>query len=179
MQICSGMHLGAAALITFLSVSVHGAAEIPSAYRNVAANNNIPPAMFYAIALTESGRAVSSMSGARPWPWTANFGGRGRYFKSRREAWRAIQDYIGNGHRSVDVGLMQINWRYHHLQLRSVWQALDPHTNLSVAADILTACYQRLGDWWDSVGCYHAPSNAKRAAAYCDRVRHHWRKLLL
>jgi hypothetical protein len=168
-----------ATLITFLSASVHGAADIPTAYQDVAVTNGIPPAVFYAIALTESGRKVPTLNAVRPWPWSANFGGRGRFFNSRREAWRAIQDYIGKGHRSVDVGLMQVNWRYHHLQLRSVWRALDPHVNLMIAADILTACYLRLGDWWKSVGCYHAPTNAKHASAYRDRVRGHWRELVL
>ena len=38
---------------------------------------------------------------------------------------------------SVDLGLMQVNWRYHQERLVDPWQALDPHRNLQVAAEIL------------------------------------------
>ncbi len=171
------MHISHLTLAAILATPVHGAADIPPAYRIVAAENGIPAAIFYAIALAESGRKVANWDRPRPWPWSANFGGQGRYFNSRHEAWQAIRDYIAEGHRSVDIGLMQINWRYHRSQLHSVWRALDPPANLSVAADILTACYRRLGDWWKSVGCYHAPSNSLRASAYSERVRRHWQRL--
>ena len=169
----------AVTLIALVPGTALGTADVPSAYRMVAMAHGIPPAVLYAIALTESGRALATTADARPWPWSANFGGRGRFFESRSEAWAAIQDYLGSGRRSVDIGLMQVNWRYHHTQFHSVWDALDPHSNLIVAADILTACYRRLGDWWESVGCYHAPSNTERAAAYRRRVRAHWRRLVV
>ena len=169
--------LSAAALLILVLAAEVGATDVPRAYRDVASAHGIPVTLFYAIALTESGYSQSVRGIMRPWPWTANFGGQGRYFASRTDAWYAIEEYIGEGHHSVDVGLMQINWRFHQGQLHSVWRALDPHINLAVAASILMACYQQHGDWWASVGCYHAPSNTSRAAAYRDRVRRHWHRL--
>jgi Transglycosylase SLT domain len=149
-------------------------ADIPPAYAAVAASHGIPADLFYAVALTESGRALPSISVTRPWPWSANFGGRGQYFASRREAQRAIEDYLRSGRRSVDIGLMQISWRYHKDKLGSVWHALDPHSNLNEAAKILIWCNAQHRDWWLSVGCYHAPSNKAHALQYQERVRKHW-----
>ena len=151
--------------------------DVPPAYKTVASSHGIPAKLFYAIALTESGRKLASTSKIRPWPWSANFGGRGQFFESRHDARRVIQDYLNSGRRSVDIGLMQINWRYHHDKLGSVWQALDPHHNLHEAAKSRIWCQARHQDWWASVGCYHAPSNPARAARYRQRVREQWSKL--
>lgn len=165
-------------VLGLMAVPVVADADIPSAYWSVAMAHDIPPKIFYAMALTESRRHRSSGLVVRPWPWTVNFAGQGRFFESRGAAWRAIQDYLATGDRSVDIGLMQINWRYHQSSLQSVWSALDPYYNLSVAAEILNRCRERHEDWWDSVGCYHSPSNVSRAKAYRERVRVMWRTLV-
>ena len=151
--------------------------RIPVAYRQVAAEFGIPPDVFYAVALTESGKASASGSTQRPWPWTLNIAGEGKYFESRIQAWRAFDQSLKSGESRIDVGLMQISWRYHRALLRSSWLALDPYRNLKFAAGILVACYEARGDWWSSVGCYHAPGDDERARRYRDRVAAHWRAL--
>ncbi len=152
-------------------------APIPPAYVSIASTYGIPEQILYAVALAESGRSVPGITLRRPWPWSANFGGEGRYFDSRAAAFSAIQAYIDSGKRSVDIGLMQVNWRYHRSSLKSVWDALDPYHNLHIAAGILNDCYGRHRDWWLSVGCYHSPSNQKRAEQYRARVRAQWDQL--
>jgi hypothetical protein len=76
---------------------------------------------------------------------------------------------------------MQVNWRFHRAALRDPWAALDPFFNLRAGARILRQCYQRLRDWWQAVGCYHAPGRSaaqrRRATAYRDRVKRHWGRL--
>ena len=164
---------GLATLLCLATTSVAG--EVPAAYRRTAVLYGIPADIFYAIALTESGRTVDSM--VRPWPWTLNIEGEGAYFVNRRTAWQAAVTAILNGKLSVDLGPMQVNWRYHRSRLRTPWRALDPSRNLLIAAEILAHCYQRRQDWWQSVGCYHAPSDAARAARYTERVRTVWATL--
>ena len=149
---------------------------VPAGYRTVALETGIPPALLYAVALTESARPVGSPAGVRPWPWTLNMAGRGVFFTSRLAAWRALTAWLEQGERSVDVGLMQVSWRYHERRLKTPWQALDPYHNLRVGAGILKACYQTRGDWWMSVGCYHAPRNPERAFRYRGRVADHWQR---
>ncbi len=152
-------------------------AAVPSGYRLVAAENAIPETIFYAVALAESGRRIDAMAIRRPWPWTLNVGGEGRFYPSRRTAAAALVTAIETRQRSIDIGLMQVNWGYHRDKLGSTSLALEPYHNLRVAAEILGACYRSLGDWWEAVGCYHAPANAMRAARYRDRVLGIWQRI--
>ena len=150
---------------------------VPSAYRWIATEHGIPAGLFYAIALAESGRTLASKRGRRPWPWTLNIAGMGVVFNSRWQAWRALDESLRAGQDSVDIGLMQVNWRFHKARLGSTWLALEPYHNLSVAADILKDCYEKRRDWWASVGCYHAPADKARAQRYRARVAALWREL--
>ena len=169
---------GIAALLWFAATPITHAEEVvPSAYRGIATEHGIPARLFYAIALAESGRTLASTSSPRPWPWTLNIAGEGLYFNSRWEAWRALDESLRAGQDSVDIGLMQVNWRFHHDKLQSTWLALEPRHNLRVAASILRACYRQRRDWWLSVGCYHAPSNTERASRYQQRVTALWRQV--
>jgi len=153
------------------------AAEIvPSGYRNIANEYQIPPKVLYAVALTESGRS-DSIGTLRPWPWTLNLRGRGFFYSSRREAWWALRRFLEQGKQSIDIGLMQVNWRYHKTKLVNPWLALDPYHNLRVAAVILRSCYEKKQDWWRGVGCYHSPGNEERATAYSQRAVKHWKRL--
>jgi soluble lytic murein transglycosylase-like protein len=155
-------------------------AKVPPAYRQVAAEYGIPPTLFYALALTESGARLSSGK-FRPWPWTLNTDGKGRYFPTRESAFAAIQAHRARGKRSIDIGLMQVNWRYHNQQLRDPWQALDPYFNLRTSAEILTTHYEQTADWWVAMGRYHSPgvkpADRRRAARYAARVKRHWHML--
>lgn len=150
---------------------------VPVGYQHVALEYGVPPSLLYAVALTESGQSLFSRGEFRPWPWALNIDGEGYYYPSRQQAWEALQVVLTEPRASVDVGLMQINWRYHQASLGSAWQALEPYHNLEVAAAILRDCFAQLGDWLPSAGCYHAPNHAERARRYSQRVNAHWRRL--
>ena len=162
---------------TFCLNFAHADNGVPSAYRLVAAEYGIPVKLFYAVALAESGKTIASMNRRRPWPWTLNIAGEGVYFNTRWEAWRALDQSLRAGQDSVDIGLMQVNWRFHQDRLGNSWLALEPYHNLTVGADIFKNCYKNRRDWWASVGCYHAPSDSVRARKYRKRVAWHWRQL--
>ena len=152
--------------------------SVPAGYQAVAAERGTPASLLYAVALTESGKEVDQSSGYQPWPWTLNVAGNGYFYATRLEAWRALRDWLDQGQRSIDIGLMQVNWRYHQDRLGTPWQALAPYHNLRVGADILTSCYAQSHDWWASVGCYHAPGHRERAARYRARVVSQWQRLM-
>ncbi|WP_162300025.1 lytic transglycosylase domain-containing protein [Kineobactrum sediminis] len=152
-------------------------AAIPPGYRQVAAERSIPPSLFYAIALTESGYRTPATKGLRPWPWTLNIRGEGHYYPSQRAAATALSATLSAGETGVDVGLMQIHWHYHHAALGNIRTALDPYHNLRVGAGILAECYRQRADWWSATGCYHAPNNDTLAQRYQARVQRHWRTL--
>ena len=151
---------------------------VPAGYRFVAAEHGIPYSVLYAVALTESGKQAGVQEATRPWPWTLNIAGRGYYFESRLEAWQELTAKLRKGQRSIDIGLMQVNWRYHQQRLGTPWQALDPYHNLRVGASILQDCFKTRLDWWASVGCYHAPANAVRADRYRRRVVSRWQQIV-
>ena len=153
------------------------AQSVPTGYQQVASEYDLPPALLYAVALTESGQSSLSEGRYRPWPWALNISGEGHYFSTRQEAWQALQAALVSGNSSVDIGLMQINWRYHRPALGSAWQALDPYHNLRVAAAILHDCYVVHTNWMQSAGCYHAPNDSARALAYGGRVKQRWVQL--
>ena len=168
--------------LTLLAVTVctgiaRASEPVPEGYRAVANEVGIPHTVLYAVALTESGKPLDT-KGFRPWPWTLNVAGQGHYFRSRTEAWQALQQLLGNGKTSIDIGLMQVNWRYHQTMLGSPWQALDPYHNLRVGARILRTCFEQKGDWWSGIGCYHAPNNPERADRYRRRVQSRWQRLV-
>ncbi len=164
-------------IATAFSRLLHADDAVPSAYRLVAAEYEIPVQLFYALALAESGKTIESLKRRRPWPWTLNIAGEGVYFRSRWQAWRALDQSLRAGQDSVDIGLMQINWRFHQGRLDNSWLALEPYHNLAVGAEILRRCYAERRDWWASVGCYHAPSDKPRARRYRARVVALWREL--
>ena len=160
-----------------LALQAPAHASVPVGYQQVADAYDLPPEVLYAVALTESARQVDSTGNVRPWPWTLNVRGRGHFFASRWEAETALQDLLDQGRTSIDIGLMQVNWRYHQQRLGSPQRALDPYYNLRVAAQILRDCHQSRHDWWAAVGCYHAPNSPQRADRYRARVRAHWQRL--
>lgn len=151
--------------------------SIPVGYQQVASEYGLPPGLLYAVALTESGQSSLSDGQVRPWPWALNIDGEGHYFPSRQVAWRALQAALTETKTSVDIGLMQISWRFHRSALGSSWQALDPYHNLRVAAAILRDCFVEHTQWIQSAGCYHAPNDPARADRYGQRVKAHWMRL--
>jgi len=153
------------------------AQSIPAGYQRVAIEYDLPPALLYAVALTESGQSALSEGRFRPWPWALNINGVGHYFTSRQEALQALQVALANANSSVDIGLMQVNWRYHHAALGSAREALDPYHNLRVAAAILRDCLNEHPNWMQTAGCYHAPNDSTRAQAYASRVQQHWAQI--
>ena len=150
---------------------------VPAGYRQVAQEAGVPSKLLYAVALAESGQSAFSGGAFRPWPWTLNVNGKGRYYRSRQAAWQALQHTLASPEMSVDIGLMQISWRYHQSVLGSGWAALDPYHNLRVAAALLRDCLAAHEHWLPSAGCYHAPNNAYRAEHYSQRVKTHWQRL--
>ncbi len=144
-------------------------AAIPPAYRQVADEYQVPPRLLFAIALTESAR-----HGA-PWPWTLNVGGRPYYFASRAEAESALRRWLAKS-KHPDVGLMEINWKYHRKKLQDPTAAFDPWYNLRAGALILRQAYDATGNWWQAAGRYHS-TTPSLADAYRQRVRRWYRRI--
>ncbi|MBL8642501.1 MAG: tetratricopeptide repeat protein [Rhodospirillaceae bacterium] len=131
----------------------------------------IPQGLLTAISFTESGREIN---GERvPWPWTINVGGDGRYFETKEQAVTAVRKLLDEGQRSIDVGCMQINLRYHPNAFRDIEQAFDPASNVAYGAQYLQSLYRLQGSWPKAVERYHSTDDGRRAE-YRERVMSFW-----
>lgn len=158
----------------------------PPAYQLAAQNAGVPSEVLYAIALTESGlhldnkngrrgsESGSGSEGVRPWPWTLNVAGQGRFFRSREDACIALTQTLKTvPPKRIDVGLAQINYGYHAARVEAPCDLLDPYLNLSVAATILKEQHRAGEDWLITMGRYHSPANGARAITYRNAAYRH------
>lgn len=126
---------------------------------------DIPPDLLLAIAITESGRRGA------PWPWTLDVDGAPEYFPNRQATIRAAENAVRAGHTRVDIGPMQIDWRYHGAMFPSLAALTHPFMNIAAAGRILARLHARTGNWWTAVGDYHSATPAL-GRPYMWRVYH-------
>lgn len=174
-------------LLTFMLIPSLTIAEamIPKMYQLVAEEKRVPTKLFFALILNES-RSLTSHNNVKkslPWPWTINHKGKPYFFKSREKAYLFAKALIAQNDKSFDVGLGQMNWRWHEDRFDGLWDAFDPYINLSASADHFREQYDRpeCNKWELAVGCYHRPSqrykDKKIAQNYTKRVIKLWKKI--
>jgi tetratricopeptide (TPR) repeat protein len=131
----------------------------------------IPAGLLMAVAFVESGRDVG---GERiPWPWTVNASGDGAYFERKADAIAAVRKRLDEGERSIDVGCMQVNLRYHPNAFRDLETAFDPAANVAYAAQYLRSLYHLQGSWAKAVERYHSSDDGRREE-YREKVLEFW-----
>ncbi|MBL4812496.1 MAG: transglycosylase SLT domain-containing protein [Rhodobacteraceae bacterium] len=166
--ICQLWHFCFPALGWFLASASLGAADpsdiCDAAARSAAQQTGVPVSVLYAISRTETGRG--SGNDLRPWPWTVNVEGEGRWFDSRSEALQWALERQATGSRSFDIGCFQINHRWHGEHFASVDAMFDPLENALYAAGFLSDLHRELGDWTKAAGAYHS-----RTEVYAARYR--------
>ena len=106
--------------------------------------NQIPLGLLTAISFVEAGRAGSDGK-VVAWPWTTNVGGESHYYDTKEQAIAETQKLLDEGTRSVDVGCMQINLRYHPTAFKSLEEAFDPATNIAYATKFLKSLHDLQG----------------------------------
>ena len=171
---------------------------VPAMYRDVAIKNSIPAAILFAVAQQESNAVLAGLprgenentnananalhdspttaikhrrpQAVLPWPWTTNVRGVPGRYDSRALAEHALLGHLQAGTTSVDIGLMQVNWRYFKQRLVSPQLAFAPYWNLTVGASILRDLFTEKKNWRAAVGAYHAPNDSARAARYAASV---------
>lgn len=145
---------------------------IPAGYVAMGNKNGVPPWFLYGIALQESNMLFGRR--ALPYPWTLNVKGKGFRYRSYDEALYALKGFVGRGLTSVDIGCMQVNWRWHGTRLQTLERALEPYANIDAGAQILQLEFAATGDWFKTAMRYHAgvinSGNQVRATNYATDV---------
>lgn len=76
-------------------------------------------------------------------------------FSSKDKAVSFVQQMQDIGIQNIDVGVMQVNLKYHGKAFASLNDAFDPYTNINYAVSYLMK-HRQTKDWWASVGRYHS-----------------------
>lgn len=154
------------------------AGETPSAWAYceraaiaIEATHKLPRALLVSVAMAESGRYDAASGKARPWPWTINAEGRSHYFASKREAVAATRRLLKGGMRSIDVGCMQVNLRYHPEAFADLNEAFDPIANATYAAGFLKRLHGRTASWPKAIAQYHSESPARNKPYFARVIR--------
>jgi len=143
--------------------------------QNLERTLRIPSGLLAAISLAETGRTNAETGELGPWPWTINVNGQGRYFDSKEEAVEETRKLLDSGQRSIDVGCMQVNLRYHPTAFRSIDDAFDPMNNVNYAAKFLLSLRDLQGSWQQAVERYHSADDGRREQ-YRERVMGLWNR---
>lgn len=128
----------------------------------------IPDNILLGIGLQEAG--VSRGGRLTVWPWAVNAAGVGRIFDNRAAAMAWVREREAMGVKSIDVGCMQINLRWHPHAFANLEQGFDPVINVDYAARFLRDLYAETGDWMRAAGAYHSRTPA-HAEVYLASLR--------
>ena len=138
-------------------------------FESAARRYQLDPVLLYALALCESGYGGSH--GVRPWAWALRSSRGSVYGKDRAEAEQVLSKWLKDGLLNVDIGLAQINLRWHGHRVRQPADLLDPATNLLVSANILQdAIASASGDLALGVARYHSWVDLEKGEHYARRV---------
>ena len=132
---------------------------------------DIDPSLLFSISRVES--ATETGDGTiSPYPWTLR-SDKPFYGRTKKEAEKELARLLARGI-SVDIGLMQVNSRWHGHRVTNPAELLDPLTNIRVGAQILS---ERLKahphDAAKAVATYHS-FDPDRGRWYAGKVFRVW-----
>ena len=125
--------------------------------------NDIPKGLLRSIAFAESNMD----------PYVLDEKGKASRFSSFNEALKSLELKIKSGVSNIDIGIMQINYRWHRDAFRDLNAMLDPSKNIAYAARLLKNLKERFGDWQTAIRHYHS-SNLKHSSSYSRKVTLAW-----
>jgi hypothetical protein len=136
----------------------------------VARRHRIDPYILYAVALTES-RKNDDQNKVIPSPWAINNAGNAYIPGSQQEAKALLNQMLEQGKRNIDIGMMQVNLRWHGHRVAKPEQLLIPSTNLEIGASVLSDAIQSVpGNLARGIGRYYSWKNESAAIQYGQKV---------
>lgn len=122
------------------------ASELRKLIRNAEIVHNIPKGLLAAIAKVESGSKAYAL----------NIEGMSYNASSLDEAISIINAKQDLGITNIDVGIMQLNMRWHGSEFASIEEMLQPYNNVTYAAKLLLYLKEKHGNWHEAVRYYHS-----------------------
>ncbi len=137
------------------------AEDLEKLISSVEKEHNIPSGLLRAVVQVESGINAYAL----------NIEGKTLVAQTREAASKIIRSYLKQGQTNIDIGVAQLNWKWHGGNFNSIEDMLIPANNVRYAALLLTNLYAKHGDWQKAVRFYHS--------AKPDRHRKYSRKVLI
>ena len=123
----------------------------------------IPSGLLEAIAFVESG--INNH--------VINVAGKAVIATNNNEALKVISDARENGIRNIDVGVMQLNYRWHSNAFANIQEMLNPKRNIEYAAEFLIRLKKQHGTWYAAICNYHS-SKPDHQIKYSYKVVMRW-----
>jgi len=153
-------------IITILSLhSVANAQDLKSLISNMEKQYKIPQGLLHSIAMVES--QIN--------PYAINVEGKAIISSSKTAALKVIEHYRSLGVTNIDIGVMQVNYRWHGKEFANLEEMLDVNNNIEYAAKLLSSLYKEHGSWHKATRLYHSatPEHHKK---YSKKIIMAWLK---
>lgn len=142
-------------------------------YSQVAETTGVDPVVLYALTLVETnyqnGNWKIPTGMVSPWPYTIRDRDGAQRFSNEEEARGALTQSLAK-YQNVDIGISQINWKWHGKGIENPALLLDPVFNLTTAAKYLKESMALTTNAIMGIGFYHNRSDKARAKNYGARV---------
>jgi len=125
--------------------------------------HGIPKGLLVAMAKVESGFN----------PHALNINGKAVLACNQQESLEIIKQELQIQNYNIDVGLLQINLKYHGREFDSINSMLDVRENLAYAAIFLSKLYKKHNSWAQAVRYYHSGNSAFNRK-YSKKVLQAW-----
>jgi hypothetical protein len=89
-------------------------------------------------------------------PYVLGVGGKSLKFDNKEAAIAKLEELAQQGITNIDVGVMQINLKWHQGKFQSLEEMLTPFKNIEYAAKLLASLHKQYGDWHKAVRIYHS-----------------------
>ena len=138
-------------VIISLWVNTSHAATRPEILRLISVTEkeyNIPSGLLLAIAKIESNLESYAL----------NINGRSMLFQDKDTALKTIHQSLEAGITNIDIGVAQVNYKWHRHNFSKLEDMLSPKSNIEYAAKLLSKLKQQYGDWHTAIRRYHSAS---------------------
>ena len=125
--------------------------------------NQIPAGLLAAIARVESNTKAYAL----------NINGNTVLNASLEEASGVVKKKLAAGMKNIDLGIMQLNYRWHGDKFNNVTQMLIPENNIRYAASLLKSLRVQHGTWHKAIKYYHS-AKPEHHRKYSRRVVAYW-----
>lgn len=133
----------------------------------------LPNKLLTSISLVESGMVKGKTINS--WPWSLNINGKSKYFDNKKDTLIFLKKSLQKN-RNIDVGCMQINYKFHGHNFNNLDHILNPEENVKYAAKFLKKLFKRHKSWNEAISRYHS-SEPIRKKRYLTKVKNFWDKL--